>query len=109
MNFVAMSAGAVALVVVSAVAGERLALPSEGETQLALVYLVAATVALFLCVLVVVQRWTASSTAYVFVLMPVVAVALGAVVADEQITLSTLVGGTIVAAGVYVGALARRV
>jgi len=109
MNFVAMSAGAVALVVVSAVAGERLALPSEGETQLALVYLVAATVALFLCVVVVVQRWTASSTAYVFVLMPVVAVALGAVVADEQITLSTLVGGTIVAAGVYVGALARRV
>ena len=47
--------------------------------------IVAATVALFLMVLVVVQRWTASSTSYIFVLMPVVAVALGALVADEQI------------------------
>ena len=109
MNFVAMSAGAAALLVASAITGERLALPAGGDTQLALLYLVAGTVALFLCVLLVVQRWAASSTAYVFVLMPLVAVAVGAVVADEQITLSTLVGGTIVAAGVYVGALARRV
>ena len=58
--------------------------------------------------LVVVQRWTASATAYVFVLMPVVAVAAGALVADEQITLTTVLGGAVVAAGVYVGALARN-
>ena len=107
MNFVAMSAGAAALLVAAVVAGERLVLPEEGETQLALVYLVFATVALFLCVLVVVQRWTASSTAYVFVLMPIVAVVLGAVVADEPITLTTLLGGAIVGTGVYLGALAR--
>ncbi len=107
MNFVAMSAGAAALLIVSAAAGERLAVPAETETQLALLYLVFATVALFLCVLVVVQRWTASSTAYVFVLMPIVALALGALVADEPITLTTVLGGGIVAAGVYLGALAR--
>ena len=59
-------------------------------------------------VLVVVQRWTASSTSYIFVLMPVVAVALGALVADERITATTIVGGGIVCAGVYLGALARR-
>jgi drug/metabolite transporter (DMT)-like permease len=58
-------------------------------------------------VLLVVRHWTASSTAYIFVLMPLVAVALGAVVADEHITLGTVAGGTIVAAGVYLGALAR--
>ena len=108
MNFVAMTAGAAALLVAAVVAGESLALPDEGETQLALVYLVFATVALFLCVLVVVQRWTASSTAYVFVLMPVVAVVLGSVVADEPITLTTILGGAVVSAGVYLGALARR-
>lgn len=107
MNFVAMTAGAAALLVAAAVAGERLALPAEGETQLALVYLVFATVALFLCVLVVVQRWTASSTAYVFVLMPIVAVVLGSLIADEAITLTTVFGGAIVGAGVYLGALAR--
>ena len=108
MNFVGMSAGAAVLLVVSAAAGETLTLPADGETQLALGYLVFATVGLFLLVLVVVQRWTASSTAYIFVTMPVVAIALGALVADEEITLTTVVGGAIVCAGVYVGALAAR-
>ena len=108
MNFVGMSAGAAVLLVVSAAAGETLTLPADGETQLALAYLVFATVALFLLVLVVVQRWTASSTAYIFVSMPVVAILLGALVADEEITVTTVVGGAIVVAGVYIGALASR-
>ena len=108
INFVGMTAGAAALLLASVVAGERFALPGEGETQLALLYLVAATVGLFLCVLIVVQRWTASSTAYIFVLMPIVAVVLGSLVADEPITLTTILGGGVVSAGVYLGALARR-
>ena len=77
MNFVAMTAGAAVLIAVSALAGETLALPHDGETQLAVAYLVAATVGLFVFVLVVIQRWTASTTSYIFVLMPVVAVATG--------------------------------
>ena len=108
MNFVGMSTGAAALLAASVVAGERLTAPADGETQLALVYLVGATVGLFLMVLVVVQRWTASSTSYIFVLMPVVALVLGVLVADERITVTTIVGGGIVCAGVYLGALARR-
>lgn len=108
MNLVGMSAGAVVLLVVAGAAGESLVLPSRGETQVALAYLVAATVGLFLLVLVVVQRWTASATSYAFVLMPVVAIALGALIADEPITLTTLVGGAVVGAGVYVGAVRRR-
>lgn len=108
MNLVATSAGAAVLIFASLVAGESPALPREWETQLAVAYLVAATVGLFVCVLVVVQRWTASSTAYIFVLMPVVAVAAGALVADEEITLTTLIGGAVVCAGVYLGAVARR-
>ncbi|HWG55841.1 MAG TPA: EamA family transporter [Gaiellaceae bacterium] len=108
MNAVAMPIGAVALLVGAAVAGETFAFPRQGETQLALAYLVFATVALFVFVLVVVQRWSASRTAYVFVLMPVVAIAAGALLAGEEITATTLVGGAIVCAGVYVGALSRR-
>ena len=107
MNFVGMTAGAAALLVVSAAAGETLALPKEGKPQIAVIYLVAATVGLFSLVLFVVQRWTASATSYVFVAMPIVAVALGALIADERITLTTVLGGAIVCAGVYVGALAR--
>jgi drug/metabolite transporter (DMT)-like permease len=107
MNFLGMSVGAVVLLIVAAAAGERLALPADGETQFAVAYLVAGTVGLFLLVLFVVQRWTASATSYIFVLMPVIAIALGALVADEAIAVTTIVGGAIVCAGVYVGA-ARR-
>ena len=107
MNFVGMSVGAVVLLVVAVAAGETLALPRNGETQLALAYLVAATVALFLLVLLVVRRWTASATSYIFVLMPVVAIAVGALLADEPITATTLAGGALVCAGVYVGASRR--
>ena len=78
INFVGMSAGALVLVGAAAVAGERLVLPAGGETRLALAYLVAATVGLFLLTLVVVQRWAASAASYVFVLMPVIALGLGA-------------------------------
>jgi drug/metabolite transporter (DMT)-like permease len=104
MNFVGMSAGAVVLLVAAALGGERFALPAERDTQLALVYLVAATVGLFLLVLLVVQRWSASVTSYVFVSMPVVAIAMGAAIADEPVTATTIVGGAIVCAGVYIGA-----
>jgi drug/metabolite transporter (DMT)-like permease len=107
MNFVGMTAGAAVLLVVALAAGETLALPRQGETQVALVYLVAATVALFLLVLVVVRRWTASATSYIFVLMPVVAIAVGALLADEPITATTVAGGALVCAGVYVGASRR--
>ena len=103
-----MTAGAAVLIAVAALAGETLALPHEGETQLAVAYLVAATVGLFVFVLVVIQRWTASTTSYIFVLMPVVAVVTGALLADEEITLTTLLGGAVVSAGVYVGAIARN-
>jgi drug/metabolite transporter (DMT)-like permease len=107
-NAVCMTAGAAVLLVAAAVAGESFALPAEGETQLAVLYLVAATVGLFLLVLYVVQRWTASATAYVFVLMPIVALAVGALIADEEITATTILGGAVVCAGVYLGALSRR-
>jgi drug/metabolite transporter (DMT)-like permease len=40
--------------------------------------------------------------------MPVVAAALGALVADEAITVTTIAGGAVVCAGVYVGAARRR-
>jgi drug/metabolite transporter (DMT)-like permease len=107
MNFVGMSVGAAVLLVVAGLAGESFALPADGETQLAVAYLVAATVGLFVLVLVVVQRWTASATAYIFVLMPVTAILLGALVADEPIALTTVAGGLIVGSGVYIGAVRR--
>ena len=39
--------------------------------------------------------------------MPIVALIVGALIADEEITATTILGGAIVFAGVYLGALAR--
>ena len=108
INFVGMTVGAAVLLVVAWAGGDHLALPRTGEAQLAVAYLVAATVVLFLLVLFVVQRWTASATSYLFVLMPLVAVVMGALLLDEAITVATVVGGAIVCGGVYVGAARRR-
>lgn len=107
VNVVGASVGALVLIGAAAVAGEQLALPVAREAQLALAYLVVATVGLFVLVLVVVGRWAASATSYVFVLMPVVAIAVGALVAGEPVTATTVTGAAIVAAGVYVGAVRR--
>ena len=107
MNAVGMTAGALALLAVAVLGGDELVLPHERDTQLAVAYLVAATVGLFLCILYVVQRWTASATAYTFVSMPLVAVLAGAALLDEPITAAVVAGGAIVVAGVYVGALSR--
>ena len=99
MNAVGMTAGSVALLTVAVLGGDELVLPRERDTQLAVAYLVAATVGMFLCILYVVQRWTASATAYTFVSMPVVAVLAAAALLDEPITAAVVAGGAIVVAG----------
>ena len=108
MNAVGMATGAVALLAGSLIVGETWALPRHSATVLAFSYLVIASVALFVLVLVVVQRWTASASSYIFVLMPPVAVVLGAALGGEPITMATVLGGLAVLAGVYIGALHRR-
>jgi len=107
VNFVAMSAGALTLIATAALAGEELALPEAGKTRVAVVYLGLATVVLFLCILHLIQHWPASSAAYTFVSMPVVAVALGALVAGEEVTATTVLGGLVVCGAVYLGAVRR--
>ena len=107
MNVIGMGVATVALLLISWLAAENWALPQRGTTQLAFGYLVAATVGLFVLVLVVVQRWTASATSYLFVLMPIVAALAGALLIDEPITATLAIGAVIVFVGVYVGALSR--
>ena len=65
------------------------------------------TLALFIGVVYVVQRWTASASSYVTVLFPVVTVSLGAILAGELVSLQFVVGAAMVMAGTYVGAIAR--
>jgi drug/metabolite transporter (DMT)-like permease len=106
MNAVGMSAGAIVLLVGSRIAGDAFVLPSRVETLAALGYLVlAGSIAVFLLYLVVLRYWAASRAAYAFVLIPIVTVVLSAWLDDEAITTSLVLGGLLVLAGVYVGAL----
>jgi drug/metabolite transporter (DMT)-like permease len=107
-NAVGMGVGTIFLVVFSLVLREPWVLPQEGQTWLALAWLVVAgSVGLFILYLYVMSHWTASATNYAVTLMPVVAVTLGALFADEVVSLQLIGGGALVVLAVYVGALSQ--
>lgn len=108
-NAVGMTFGAALLAVASVAAGETWAVPEQTDTWLASAWLVVVgSVGLFWCVLFVIKRWAASASTYMLPLMPVVAVALGALFLDERIGVEEVVGGVLVIAGAYIGALRRE-
>ena len=105
-NAVAMPVGALILFVGSVLSGERIVIPSQGTTWLALGYIVIfVTIIAFLLYLYVLQNWTASGTSYSFVLIPLVTVVVASWLANEEITAQFLIGGALVLFGVWVGAL----
>jgi len=107
-NGVGMVAGALLLWIASVVAAESWIVPEQARTWASLGWLVVAgSVGLFYLALFVIGRWTASASAYVLTLMPVVAVALGALLADEPITPEVVGGAALVLLAVYVGAIRR--
>lgn len=106
LNAVGMTAGAATLLVVSLVWGEAIVLPEKAATWLAVGYLVVVgSGVVFVLYAVVIRLWSASRAAYTFVLTPVVTVLLSAWLDDEPISAGLVLGGVMVLAGVYVGAL----
>jgi drug/metabolite transporter (DMT)-like permease len=109
VNALALSMGSLLLLGISAAAGETWALPTQTATWLVTGYLVFfGSGLLFYLYLYVLQRWTASATAYSFLLFPISATLLGAWLLGEPVTGRFALGGLIVMAGVYIGALAQR-
>jgi drug/metabolite transporter (DMT)-like permease len=106
MNAVGMGTAAVLLVVASLLADEPIELPERASTWAAITYLVAiGSVLVFSLYLIVLRYWSASRMSYTFVLVPVVTILLSAWLDDEPVRASLLLGGSLVLAGVYVGAL----
>jgi len=96
------------LVAVAVVTGEAMVLPSRPETWIAMAYLIGpGSIGVFVLVLYVLARWTASATSYAFLLFPFVAIALGALLLREPVQPSFLAGGAVVLAGVYLGVVYR--
>jgi len=105
-NAVAMPVGALILGIASLVNGEAFVIPNLATTWIAFSYIVIfVTIIAFLLFLFIVSRWTASGTSYSFVLIPLVTIVLASWLANEQITLQFLLGGTLVLLGVWIGAL----
>ena len=107
-NALGMLLGGTLLVAAGVVARESLALPAQPDTLLAMAYLIGpGSIGVFMLALFVLARWTASATSYAFLLFPLVAIVLGAVLFAEPVQPSFLLGGAVVLAGVYVGAIYR--
>lgn len=105
-NALALTTGASLLIGLSLVAGEEWNLPTTSNTWAAFTYLVViGSVVLFYLYLYVLARWTASATAYSFLLFPVATVVIAAWLAGEVVTTSFVIGGALVVAGVWVGAI----
>lgn len=105
-NALAFTTGASLLLGLSLVAGEEWNLPTGSNTWAAFFYLVLiGSVVLFYLYLYVLARWTASATAYSFLLFPVATVVIAAWLMGEVVTTSFVMGGALVLAGVGVGAI----
>jgi drug/metabolite transporter (DMT)-like permease len=106
MNAVGMTAGAAVLLAASLVADEPIVLPHRPETWAAMTYLVViGSVVVFLLYLIVLRYWAASRASYGFVIIPFVTLVLSAWLDNEPVGLGLALGGLLVLAGVYVGAL----
>jgi drug/metabolite transporter (DMT)-like permease len=106
MNALGMATGAVLLIGGSMLAGEAVELPQRTATWVALGYLVlVGSVVVFVLYVVVLRYWSASRTAYGFVITPIVTVLLSAWLDKEPIGVELVLGGLLILAGVYVGAL----
>jgi O-acetylserine/cysteine efflux transporter len=108
MNAVAHLVGLAACLALSAIAGERPAWPTGTGIQSTLYLGLVGSIGAFVCFAWLVRRWPVSRTAYITVVVPVVAIALGWSVRGEPLTPMMLAGSAIVIAAVVLGIAGDR-
>jgi drug/metabolite transporter (DMT)-like permease len=107
-NAVALSTGSVILFILSALWRERPVLPSLTATWGSVIYLIIfGSVITFVLTVYVIKNWTASASAYQFVLFPFVTITMGAWLAHETVSSELLLGAVLVLSGVYLGGIAK--
>ncbi len=108
LNAVGMTVGAASLAVLTVVAGNEIVAPQEPETWLAVAYMVVVgSGVVFTLYVILLRYWEASRANYTFVLIPLFTVIFSVWLLDEEINAAFVVGGALVLAGVYIGALRR--
>jgi drug/metabolite transporter (DMT)-like permease len=109
INAVGSAAAAAILLPASLLVGESPEVPPDATTWFALAYLVLmGSIVMVMLYLMVLARWEASRAAYVFVLSPFLTLILSAWLDNEAIGAGLFLGGFLILAGVYVGALRPR-
>lgn len=105
-NALAITVGAVTLVILSLIAGEPWNLPTQRATWISIIYLIVfGSVIMFYLFLFIIRRWTASATSFQFVLFPFVTVIVAGWLANETVNSAFLFGGALTLLGVWIGAL----
>lgn len=106
MNTVAALTAAGLLLAAALLTGRSPALPDQAVTWAAVLYVaLVGSVGVFSLQLLVLKHWSAPRANYVFVLIPLLTIALSAWLDDEAVGPGLLAGGTLVVAGVYLGVL----
>jgi drug/metabolite transporter (DMT)-like permease len=103
-NAVGSAIGAVMSGAISLAMGEPHALPTTFAAAWPLLYLtVAGSLGAYVIMAWLVNHWSVTRTAYVTVVVPVIALALGAAFRHERLTAASFVGAALVLAGLVVG------
>jgi drug/metabolite transporter (DMT)-like permease len=103
-NAIASAIGAPIALVVSLLMRESHAVPLTLRVLGPLLYLtVAGSMGAFVLFSWLVQRWPVSRSAYVSVVIPIIAMSLGALVRHERLTLAMLGGSALVITGLLIG------
>jgi len=103
-NAVGCAVGAPIAAAFSLALGERHALPTTLASAWPLLYLtVAGSVGAYVIMAWLVGRWSVTRTAYVTVIVPVIALVLGAFVRHEPLALASLGGAALILAGLAMG------
>jgi drug/metabolite transporter (DMT)-like permease len=108
VNAIALTIGTAILILISLIFSESWGLPANQSTWFAYGYLViGGSVIMFYLFLYVLQRWTASATSYILLLMPIATIILATWLLDEQVTYRFLIGAAVVLVGVWLGAISQ--
>ncbi len=108
-NAVGCAIGAVISGALSVALGEDHALPATVAAAWPVLYLtIGGSLGAYVLMSWLVNHWPVTRTAYVTVIVPVIALALGAVVRNERLTAASLGGAALVLAGLLVGMRPER-
>ena len=108
-NAVGCAIGAVMSMAISVAAGETHAFPATVRAAWPVIYLaVAGSLGAYVIMSWLVHRWTVTRTAYVTVIVPIIALGLGALLRHERITPSNLAGAALILGGLLLGMRPER-